>query len=1465
MLNPNEYLDMLPMLAEFAKTRPDAWKKFVEERDKLSTAGQYRGLRKDMYEIKGSNVESMLSNVVAKELDIRNPNRPNKIAQISNTLFVTADLSINSTYGAEEAMNLRTYKNMVKSISGEKKELAEFLIACYEEVLTMSFAYAEDVDISQKMNGFDPLGEMTSNLGEFQSAEMCLAQMFIPLIQGEDIQIHQIHLEREKSKGQDSNEYESREMYRNRIREERGKIIYAADHSNIPADAMAVDLFNYNLVFEKVSSRPEFQKFRGITADQLCDFDYRHRLAQSGEYRLPDRMDFQIKTNEIIDPAAFVEFMEKKTEPERKALVEFYNTNSAKAKKGDDIYYIFKSYSSLPEEVQTGCKALVGYMEYGSTWYNDNIGCMIQKDTHQLLEEAGLDWTDMIFIGDKSLREIVGSQYDDMPKELAEKEKQARVTAAVIKAEEPVSFGVMEKAPDGKIRLARVIPVYGDVLPFQKTEAEKTAYRKKQEALNASPVFAEQEAAIRWKMKEYKPAYSNAYTENHVKPSGSDTLKYMTGGLDPESFTSIWHGYVPLAFNELNKPGRVNSLTNEIDRKAAMKWKALYDEQTDPKKKDTVKAMYELQRCGVRRTEPTRSHGSFFESILYLNIKAKHPEYHMSDIMCTDRCENQELADQIRLEKEAMGPQIMAKMGTTEGLADVMKVCMRTVSGLDLGREADYAAKIPETLTVEERKELCKRPEYEGARAGFFVTLGGAIQGLTQGLESAGGFTKKVPPVKVTNENRAVFNKYPEALKLREKIGELSVQELAEFNHAVEAVIKVSDLNRNKAQFMGDGKRDQISDAELAACAEATILNEQLEERGRIGGKKIATGRAGTLLPLVADIPSQERPRMMRGHLPETLKEAYFNDEGIKKKLTDDAMGAMPNISKEEESVLRYLSTPESERKFKPEAVPAHPLYDITKFSKTATLPEDVVIRMQEENAKRAIVTNTVLTFLEEHKIDNPGDTRDFSGMIDTKGLDNAQIEEKTKLALEDYYSGDPQRRKKVLDEFYNRAESFDLRSLDLSLLTTNPPRDPAKRAKSAEDLVRLYEVVVYDQTRETKLKENPEYRADRYSDPEKHAQYVHLEKGLKMVAPYFYQVVFANSGYDQALKVHDVKMMRASVLPECTASMIVETKRFYDRAAHMEGKKTDGVLPFVAVSEMENLLDVRKNPERNAAGLSAQLRTLYISEFQTDKKEWEKGGITQLSQIFFIDGKTAEEYCGNRFSNLPEQEREKRIEAEIMTAIASGEHHVDIATMSPTKEGTLDIQMYSIKADLHALDKKQREKEGMFASLISKKADKTWNNDKDRASRLEKEQQNLSERMVSTIQRKIQEKDELARQSTGAEVKQAPQAPAAGEEVKQAPQAPAAGAEVKQVPQQSSGGKTAVKIASTLEEMCSIQKNADQAQALQKAEKAPAAPEAAAKANIPGRTELKLDLTAPVAKTGEVTASPEKSNKKTI
>ena len=130
-----------------------------------------------------------------------------------------------------------------------------------------------------------------------------------------------------------------------------------------------------------------------------------------------------------------------------------------------------------------------------------------------------------------------------------------------------------------------------------------------------------------------------------------------------------------------------------------------------------------------------------------------------------------------------------------------------------------------------------------------------------------------------------------------------------------------------------------------------------------------------------------------------------------------------------------------------------------------------------------------------------------------------------------------------------------------------------------------------------------------------------------------------------------------------------------------------------------------------------------------------------------------------------------------------------------------------------------------MFASLISKKADKTWNNDKDRASRLEKEQQNLSERMVSTIQRKIQEKDELARQSAGAEVKQAPQAPAkqgrSGE----------TGAPGTSGRGRSETGASAIiwrenggKIASTLEEM-QIQKNADQAQALQKAEKAPAAP----------------------------------------
>ena len=905
MSDPMDYWKKLPLLQDYTNTYPGAWKQFLEKGNVTNVAESMKEYRRDKYEVTSNNVQNLLANVAAEELDLRDQNQPDEIASIPNPLYTTASLSVGSMLGVNDALELRPTKKMIQGLTGERRELAEYLLACYEEVLKLKF-YTEENAVTAF--GVDKnLGSAISRgADELRNAGMCLSQMWLPLLTGEDMHIKILHLERGEEEGFID--------YQRRIVKARKEIFDDARKENIPVEVMEVDLFDYNSIFEQVSARPEFQKFRGLTLEQLCDFDYRHRITQSGEFRMPDHLDFQITTNEIIDPAAFVEFMEKKTEPERKVLVEYYNAGKTEVEKGDQINDLFASYHRLSQNVQADCNAVIGYMDYGSTWYHDNIGCLIGKETHKLLEEAGLDWTDMIFIGDKSLREIVGSQYDDMPKELAEKEKQARVTAAVIKAEEPVSFGVMEKAPDGKIRLARVIPVYGDVLPFQKTEAEKTAYRKKQEALNASPVFAEQEAAIRWKMKEYKPAYSNAYTENHVKPSGSDTLKYMTGGLDPESFTSIWHGYVPLAFNELNKPGRVNSLTNEIDRKAAMKWKALYDEQTDPKKKDTVKAMYELQRCGVRRTEPTRSHGSFFESILYLNIKAKHPEYHMSDIMCTDRCENQELADQIRLEKEAMGPQIMAKMGTTEGLADVMKVCMRTVSGLDLGREADYAAKIPETLTVEERKELCKRPEYEGARAGFFVTLGGAIQGLTQGLESAGGFTKKVPPVKVTNENRAVFNKYPEALKLREKIGELSVQELAEFNHAVEAVIKVSDLNRNKAQFMGDTKRDQISDAELAACAEATILNEQLEERGRIGGKKIATGRAGTLLPLVADIPSQERPRMMRGHLPETLKEAYFNDEGIKKKLTDDAMGAMPNISKEEESVLRYLSTPEPER-----------------------------------------------------------------------------------------------------------------------------------------------------------------------------------------------------------------------------------------------------------------------------------------------------------------------------------------------------------------------------------------------------------------------------------------------------------------------------------------------------------------------------------------------------------------------
>ena len=44
----------------------------------------------------------------------------------------------------------------------------------------------------------------------------------------------------------------------------------------------------------------------------------------------------------------------------------------------------------------------------------------------------------------------------------------------------------------------------------------------------------------------------------------------------------------------------------------------------------------------------------------------------------------------------------------------------------------------------------------------------------------------------------------------------------------------------------------------------------------------------------------------MSGHLPETLKEAYFNDEGIKKKLTDDAWA---NVEAQVKSMREEIRT----------------------------------------------------------------------------------------------------------------------------------------------------------------------------------------------------------------------------------------------------------------------------------------------------------------------------------------------------------------------------------------------------------------------------------------------------------------------------------------------------------------------------------------------------------------------------
>ena len=331
----------------------------------------------------------------------------------------------------------------------------------------------------------------------------------------------------------------------------------------------------------------------------------------------------------------------------------------------------------------------------------------------------------------------------------------------------------------------------------------------------------------------------------------------------------------------------------------------------------------------------------------------------------------------------------------------------------------------------------------------------------------------------------------------------------------------------------------------------------------------------------------------------------------------------------------------------------------------------------------------------------NPGyDQRDFGEMVEyTYDMTDEEVRARTEQYISDYVSGDPARRKQRLDEFYDRVDAFNPMELDLSCLEGN---DQGERGQdgltpSERDVMRLIAAVRRDQTVATKLKENPEYGQERYADWEKMAW--KRKQDELMTAGFDNYVVWGllyHNGYEQNLQpvrgpeVKDIQILGANAMTALEPILarfgqnneaegeipftIEDNPAYYEflRKKQRESGNTD------AATEIEDLC-------RNAveAPFLYNERTKLIKEYGFDRMD-----------LIFIDGVSVNELFAEKYADMTQGKRESMMRQEIMAAVMSGEQRVEVVTLDQNESGDVVPKVNTVKANLHALDKREKEQE---------------------------------------------------------------------------------------------------------------------------------------------------------------------------
>ena len=333
-----------------------------------------------------------------------------------------------------------------------------------------------------------------------------------------------------------------------------------------------------------------------------------------------------------------------------------------------------------------------------------------------------------------------------------------------------------------------------------------------------------------------------------------------------------------------------------------------------------------------------------------------------------------------------------------------------------------------------------------------------------------------------------------------------------------------------------------------------------------------------------------------------------------------------------------------------------------------------------------------------EEKLDH----RDFVEMMNlSPEKSEKEQKEYVRNFVRDYTSGDPQLRKKCLDDIYDRDDSFNPASLDLSCLkgTDTGPREPGGLTGSEKDFMSLIGAFRREQALSVKLKENPGYAQERYgSDSRKRAEFEARRTAMMNGLISYTDNMLRNNGFNERLHRGNVAPM-AGDGEYVAADLAVNLYR--NSMDRLQGGHTgENRLNFSLGPENGNIYGLSR--QLAAGNLTNQMKTNAAAAFDTSLATLYRSGLpaTTMNEmgvdaldLIHVDGLSARERYGNKYANLSEWEQNKMIKAEVMGAIMDGQR-VDAVTLGLGARGRMQAVTHTLEADLHAYDQMEKRSE---------------------------------------------------------------------------------------------------------------------------------------------------------------------------